>query len=146
MPLKCDISSQTMTPSKQRLWHSGNVWTERAQSSSSIGERETSCRMAFGKHLRHNDPHFTEEWVLAKETADPKRQPQIVRRSWRGKSMAGTETKWQRPPSLTLITNLFSMLEPPCFHASNLNDFSYSHARAGPYTVIYKLAGHELRA
>jgi len=113
MPLKCDIPSQRINPSKHRLWYSVKIWTGRAQSSSSIGEREASCRVAFGKHLRQRGPHFT-DLEAASETADPNLQPQTVRQSGRGRAMAVPATLWQRPPSLTLTTNL-SMLEPSTF-------------------------------
>ena len=95
----------------RRLWF--YVIARGAQSCSSMGENATSSTTTLGKHLRQRDPHFT-DLEAASETADPNLQPQTVRRSGRGRAMAVPATLWQRPPSLTLTTNL-SMLEPSTF-------------------------------
>ena len=120
------------------------VVTFRAHSYSSIGDTSPSSTIIpFGKHLRQCDPQLTDR-LLVNEMAEPKRQPQMVRRLSFGSCMAPGDSKWHFPLSLTFTTNRFMTLEPlmQCFQSfTEFND----ETRARQHVIRSKCAADELR-
>ena len=108
----------------------------------SIGDSFPSCTTTkpLGKQRRHNTPEF-EVLVVVNEAAEPKRQPQMVRRFCFGRAIACCGTRWQRPPSLTFRTKRYIAFEPIDFmHVvrSDVEDIQHDDARAGPHAIFKK--------